>query len=66
MSLFDHFFMMATCSANDGHTLYFYRDFWNPRVLQWRFSQLFSFALNKDISLKNYLKTSTTFLAAPL
>jgi hypothetical protein len=55
MSLSNHYFMMASCNVNGGHTLYFWRDSWNPGVLRWRFPQLFSFALNKDISLKAFL-----------
>jgi hypothetical protein len=54
MSLADHFFMMAPCNANEGSTPYFWRDTWNPGVLQWRFSQLLSFTLNKYISLKAF------------
>jgi hypothetical protein len=54
MSLSDHFFMMAACKAHERNTLYFWRDTWNAGVLQWKFSQLYSFALNKNISLKAF------------
>jgi hypothetical protein len=54
MSLSDHFFMMAACKAHEGNTLYFWRDTWNAGVLQWKFSQLYSFSLNKNISLKAF------------
>jgi hypothetical protein len=52
MNLSGHFFMMASCSAREGDTLYFWRDTWDLGVHQWKFRQLFSFALNKNISLK--------------
>jgi hypothetical protein len=54
INLSDHFFMMASCSAREGDTLYFWRDTWDLGVLQWKFPQLFSFALNKNISLKAF------------
>jgi hypothetical protein len=54
MSLADHFFMLASCAASQGDSLYFWRDTWNPGVLRWKFPQLFSFAYNKDISVKAF------------
>jgi hypothetical protein len=54
MSLSNHFFMMAACTAREGHTLYFWRDTWNAKVLQWKFPQLYSFILNENISLKAF------------
>jgi hypothetical protein len=54
INLYDYFFMLASCSANEGDTLYFWRDTWDLGVLQWKFPQLSSFALNKNISLKAF------------
>jgi hypothetical protein len=54
MSIYDHYFMLASCSAQVGYTIYFWRDTWNLGVLQWKFPQLFSYALNKNISLKAF------------
>jgi hypothetical protein len=34
MSLSDNYLMMAACSTNMGDTIYFWRDTWNPGVLQ--------------------------------
>jgi hypothetical protein len=54
MSLSNHFFMMVACTFNEGSTLYFWRDTWNLGVLQWKFPQLFSFGLHKNISAKAF------------
>jgi hypothetical protein len=54
MSLSNNFFMLSSCSAHEGNTIYFWRDSWNHSVLQWKFPQLYSFALNKNISLKAF------------
>jgi hypothetical protein len=43
--------MLASCSTHEGNTIYFWGDTWNHGVLQWKFPQLYSFALNKNISL---------------
>jgi hypothetical protein len=55
MSISDNFFMMAECTANEGNTIYFWRDTWNAGVLQWKFPQLYSYALNKNISAKSFM-----------
>jgi hypothetical protein len=34
MSLTDNYFMLASCEANMGDTMYFWRDTWNLGVLQ--------------------------------
>jgi hypothetical protein len=34
MSLTDNYFMLASCEANMGDTMHFWRDTWNLRVLQ--------------------------------
>jgi GH15 family glucan-1,4-alpha-glucosidase len=52
MSLSDHYFMMVSCSIQEGNTIYFWQDTWNHGVLQWKFLQLYSFAHNKNISTK--------------
>jgi hypothetical protein len=54
MSLSDIFLMMASCSVNKGDTIYFWQDTWNSGVLKWSFPQLFSFALNKNISFQAF------------
>jgi hypothetical protein len=46
--------MIAAYTAHEGNTLYFWRDTWNAWMLQWKFPQLYSFALNKNISLKAF------------
>jgi hypothetical protein len=55
MSISDNFFMMAKCVANEGSTIYFWRDAWNAGVLQWKFPQLYSFTLNKNTSAKSFM-----------
>jgi hypothetical protein len=54
MYLSDNFFILAFCSTHEGNTIYFWRDSWTHGVLQWKFPQLYSFALNKNISLKAF------------
>jgi hypothetical protein len=54
MTLSDHFFMMAACTVNEGSSQYFWMDTWNLGILQWNFSQLYSFALNKNILAKAF------------
>jgi hypothetical protein len=54
MSLSDHLSMMAACIVNERSSLYFWRDTWNLGVLQLKFLQLYSFALNKNILAKAF------------
>jgi hypothetical protein len=54
MSIFYHFFMMVTCTTHEGKTVYFWSDTRNPRALQWKLPQLYSFALNKNRSAKAF------------
>jgi hypothetical protein len=55
MSILDNFFMMVECTTNEGSTIHFWRDIRNAGVLQRKFPQLYSYALNKNISAKSFM-----------
>lgn len=57
ISLSQHFFMLATCNIHNGDTVSFWKDLWDPGVLQWRFPQLFSFTKQPNISARKFLSS---------
>jgi hypothetical protein len=59
VKLLDQFKGMAQSEAGLGDTILFWTDMWNGRVLQLSYPQLFSFAMNKDITLGEVLVTDS-------
>jgi hypothetical protein len=58
LKLVDHFRGITTCKIGDGKTVLFWSDVWNDLLLQQRFSRLFYFAKNKNISVAQLLQNN--------
>lgn len=43
---------MAKCNISQGDTIHFWKDSWNETELELRFPQLYSYARDKEITVK--------------
>jgi hypothetical protein len=45
--------------AGSGETIMLWKDLWNGHLMQYQFPHLFSFSINKDITLHSVLNQET-------
>jgi hypothetical protein len=55
LKLIDLYKGIASCKIGDGSTVLFWMDVWNNHLLQNKFPRLFTFAINKTISVAQFL-----------
>jgi hypothetical protein len=54
LSLLGKFLQISSCNAGPGNTVRIWMDAWEDTPLREQFPQLFSFALNNDITLERF------------
>lgn len=52
--LANQFFMMASCIAKNGSTIIFWEDTWNLGVMKLQYPELYTYALNKKVSVQTF------------
>jgi hypothetical protein len=53
--LCDDYKVVAKCKVGDGSTVLFWLDVWNDLLLEQKFSRLYSYAKNKNISVAMFI-----------